>query len=66
VIRVIDTIDRDRADCVRYRDTLVTVTGHWQSREGVTGDADEVAWLPPRGVSGRPVPNGVPRSNRYR
>jgi hypothetical protein len=24
---------------------LVTVTGYWQSREGVTGDADEVAWL---------------------
>jgi hypothetical protein len=45
VIRVINTIDPDREGCVRYHDTLVTVIGHWQSREGVPGDADEVAWL---------------------
>jgi hypothetical protein len=24
---------------------LVTVIGHWQSREGVPGGADEIAWL---------------------
>jgi hypothetical protein len=41
-----DRIDRDREGCVRYRDTLVTIIGHWRSREGVPGDADEVAWLP--------------------
>jgi hypothetical protein len=33
---------------------LVTVTGHWQSREGVTGDADEVACLPPAAYPAAP------------
>jgi hypothetical protein len=45
VIRVIDTIDRDREGCVRYHYTLVTAIGHWQSRKGVPSAADEVAWL---------------------
>ena len=46
MIRVIDTIDRDRKGCVRYHYVLVTVIGHWQSREGVSGgEADEVARL---------------------
>jgi 8-oxo-dGTP diphosphatase len=45
-LTVIDTIDRDGEDRVRYHYTLVAVIGHWQSGEGVAGDdADEVAWL---------------------
>ena len=45
-LTVIDTIDRDREDRVRYHYTLVAVIGHWQSGEGAPGDdADEVAWL---------------------
>ena len=45
-LTVIDTIDRDREDRVRYHYTLVAVIGHWQSGEGKAGDdADEVAWL---------------------
>ena len=45
-LTVIDTIDRDSEDRVRYHYTLVAVIGHWQSGEGVPGDdADEVAWL---------------------
>ena len=45
-LTVIDTIDRDREDRVRYHYTLVAVIGNWQSGEGAAGDdADEVAWL---------------------
>ena len=45
-LTVIDTIDRDREDRVRYHYTLVAMIGHWRSGEGVPGDdADEVAWL---------------------
>ena len=45
-LTVIDTIDRDREDRVRYHYTLVAVIGHWRSGEGTPGDdADEVAWL---------------------
>ena len=45
-LTVIDTIDRDREDRVRYHYTLVAVIGHWQSGEGAPGDdADEVAWV---------------------
>ena len=45
-LTVIDTIDRDPEDRVRYHYTLVAVIGHWRSGEGVPGDdADEVGWL---------------------
>jgi len=45
-LTVIDTIDRDGEDRVRYHYTLVAVIGNWQSGEGAAGDdADEVAWL---------------------
>ena len=45
-LTVIDTIDRDRENRVRYHYTLVAVIGNWQSGEGAAGDdADEVAWL---------------------
>jgi 8-oxo-dGTP diphosphatase len=45
-LTVIDTIDRDREDRVRYHYTLVAVIGNWQSGEGAAGDdAGEVAWL---------------------
>ena len=45
-LTVIDTIDRDGDDRVRYHYTLVAIIGHWRSGEGVPGDdADEVAWL---------------------
>jgi hypothetical protein len=37
--RSIDTIDRDREG------KAASVIGHWQSREGVPGDADEIGWL---------------------
>lgn len=46
VLTVIDGIDRDEESRVRYHWTLVAVTGHWRSGEGVAGDdANEVAWL---------------------
>jgi 8-oxo-dGTP diphosphatase len=46
VLTVIDGIDRDDQDWVRYHWTLVAVIGRWLSGEGVPGDdADEVAWL---------------------
>jgi 8-oxo-dGTP diphosphatase len=46
VLTVIDGIDRDEEDRVRYHWTLVAVVGRWQSGEGVPGDdADEIAWL---------------------
>jgi len=45
-LTVIDTIDRDPENRVRYHYTLVAVIGRWQSGEGTPGDdADEVAWL---------------------
>ena len=45
-LTVIDTIDRDAEDGVRYHYTLVAVRGIWQEGEGFAGDdADEVAWL---------------------
>lgn len=45
-LTVIDTIDRDEEDRVRYHYTLVAVCGAWRSGEGIAGDdADEVAWL---------------------
>lgn len=45
-LTVIDTIDRDHEDRVRYHYTLVAVIGQWQSGEGVAGDdADEVTWM---------------------
>ena len=45
-LTVIDTIDRDGDDRVRYHYTLVAIIGHWQSGEGAPADdADEVAWL---------------------
>jgi 8-oxo-dGTP diphosphatase len=46
VLTVIDGIDRDEDDRVRYHWTLVAVLGVWRSGEGVPGDdADDVAWL---------------------
>jgi ADP-ribose pyrophosphatase YjhB (NUDIX family) len=45
-LTVIDTIDRDPENRVRFHYTLVAVRGVWRSGEGVPGDdADEVAWL---------------------
>ena len=45
-LTVIDTIDRDPENRVRYHYTLVAVIGRWQSGEGTPGDdVDEVAWL---------------------
>ncbi len=45
-LTVIDTIDRDGEDRVRFHYTLVAVRGAWRSGEGVAGDdAEEVAWL---------------------
>jgi 8-oxo-dGTP diphosphatase len=56
-LTVIDTIDRDREDHVRYHYTLVAVIGHWQSGEGVPGDdADEVAWLTRAEIVERDLP----------
>jgi 8-oxo-dGTP diphosphatase len=56
-LTVIDTIDRDKEGRVRYHYTLVAVTAHWQSGEGVAGDdADEVAWLSRTEIVDRRLP----------
>jgi 8-oxo-dGTP diphosphatase len=45
-LTVIDTIDRDDEERVRFHYTLVAVRGRWRSGEGVAADdAHEVAWL---------------------
>jgi len=45
-LTVIDTIDRDDEERVRFHHTLVAVRGLWVSGEGIAADdADEVAWL---------------------
>jgi 8-oxo-dGTP diphosphatase len=56
-LTVIDTIDRDGEDRVRYHYTLVAVIGHWQHGEGAAGDdADEVAWLTRAEIVDRGLP----------
>ena len=57
ILTVIDTIDRDDADRVRYHYTLVAVLGTWRQGEGVAGDdADEVAWLSRAEILDRDLP----------
>jgi 8-oxo-dGTP diphosphatase len=56
-LTVIDTVDRDGEDRVRYHYTLVAILGNWQSGEGVPGDdADEVAWLTRAEIVNRGLP----------
>ena len=46
IVAVVDLIDRDEQDKVRFHYTLVDLLGQWQSGEAVAGDdAAEVAWV---------------------
>jgi 8-oxo-dGTP diphosphatase len=46
ILTVIDTIDRDDENRVRYHYTLVAVHCTWQAGDAIAGDdADAVAWL---------------------
>lgn len=57
VLTVIDSLERDGEDRVRYHYALVAVRGLWQSGEGVAGDdAAEVAWLSRTEIRARNLP----------
>ena len=46
VVAVVDLIDRDEQEQVRFHYTLVDLLGEWQSNEAVAGDdAAAIAWV---------------------
>jgi 8-oxo-dGTP diphosphatase len=56
-LSVVDTIDRDAENRVRFHYTLVAVRGLWVSGDGLAADdADEVAWLSRADIVERDLP----------